>query len=71
MTVQQHAPRLEHVRAPVTIPRATLIAAVVVVLVVLALVAAWVLLQPTAVIDEFTVQDQQLFQLREALGGFI
>ncbi|HET7646601.1 MAG TPA: hypothetical protein VFM03_08975 [Candidatus Limnocylindria bacterium] len=54
-----------------TIPRATLIAAAVVVLVVLALVAAWVLLQPTAVIDEFTVQDQQLFQLREALGGFI
>ncbi|HEU5325954.1 MAG TPA: hypothetical protein VFV59_08755 [Candidatus Limnocylindria bacterium] len=71
MTVQQHAPRLEQVRAPVAISRATLIAAAVVVLVVLAIVAAWALLQPTPLIDEFTVQDQQLFQLRDALGGFI
>ncbi|HEX4931574.1 MAG TPA: hypothetical protein VFV33_00260 [Gemmatimonadaceae bacterium] len=53
------------------ISRATLIAAAVVVLVVLAIVAAWALLQPTPLIDEFTVQDQQLFQLRDALGGFI
>ncbi len=71
MTVQQHAPRLEHVRAPVTIPRATLIAAAVIVLVVLALVAAWFLLQPTVVIDQFTTQDSQLFELRKALGGLI
>lgn len=71
MVVQQHAPRLEQVRAPVTTSRTTLIAVAIVVLVVLALVAAWALLQPTPLIDEFTIQDQQLFQLRESLGGFI
>lgn len=54
-----------------TTSRTTLIAVAIVVLVVLALVAAWALLQPTPLIDEFTIQDQQLFQLRESLGGFI
>jgi hypothetical protein len=71
MTVQQHAPRLEQVRAPVTSPRATLIAAAVVVLVVLALVAAWALLQPTAGPTDYFAVEEKLQLLRQSIGGFI
>jgi hypothetical protein len=63
MTVQQHAPTMERAR-PTTISNATLIAAAVIVLVVLAVIAAWALLQQGDIGVE-----QQLQNLRETIGG--
>lgn len=67
MTVQQHAPTLERAR-PTTIANATLIAAAVVVLVVLAVIAAWALLQQGTGADYYSVE-QQLQNLRVTIGS--
>lgn len=71
MTVQQHAPTIERAR-PTTISNATLIAAAVVVLVVLAVIAAWALLQQTGTVEYAPMLDGQLQEIRELIpGGFI
>ncbi len=72
MTVQQHAPTIERAR-PTTIPNATLIAVAVVVLVVLAIIAAWALLQQASTGVEYApMLDGQLQEIRELIpGGFI
>lgn len=71
MTLQQHAPRLEHARPPLAISPATLITIGIVIIAVLAAVAIWVLFESgTPSVDYFDAE-QMLQQLRVSTGGFI
>lgn len=71
MTVQQHAPRLEHARPPLSISPATLITIGIVIIAVLAAVAIWALFESGTPTVDYNNAEQMLQQLRVGTGGFI
>ena len=71
MTLQQHAPRLEHARPPLAISPATLITIGIVIIAVLAAVAIWVLFESGTPSDGYLDTVQMLQRVREHTGGFI
>ena len=71
MTLQQHAPRIEHARPPLAISPATLITIGIVIIAVLAAVAIWALFESGTPNADYFQVEQQLQELRMITGGFI
>jgi hypothetical protein len=70
MTVQQHAPTLEHARPPLAISPAAAITFGIVVIAVLAALAVWALFAMNTGIDSVEAEEM-LQQIRVSTGGFI